>query len=150
MQDSAVYEQVEAVLNETSKALILKHGFDPKAHQDYVDKTLSRLSNTAIDDLVSRVGRQPLRKLSRNERLIAPAAYLASNSIYPKEILNAVSAALSFESDEDPEVEELNLLLNQKSAEEFVQLVCGIHPGHALFDPLVGTVSRKQSETRAA
>lgn len=150
MQDSGVYSQVEAVLHETSKALILKYGFDPHAHKTYVDKTLSRLSNTAIDDQVSRVGREPLRKLSRNERLIGPAAYLAENGIYPLALLEAVSVALTFQSEDDPEVEELNSLMVTKTAEEFVQLVSGIHPGHPLFDPLVETVRERQAETTSA
>ncbi len=150
MQDSAVYSQVEKVLEETSKALILKYAFNAKNHQEYVDKTLNRLSNEVIDDQVERVGRQPLRKLSRFERLISPAAYLAENGIYPSALLSAVAAALSFFSEDDREVTQMNQLLLDKSAEEFVKSVCGIYPGHPLFDDLVAAVSQRQAEATAA
>ena len=79
MADSEVMPKVLAAIEETSAALIRKHGFDPVAHAAYVEKTLSRLSNPAIDNEIVRVGRDPLRKLSRYERLIGPAAYHAEH-----------------------------------------------------------------------
>ena len=48
-----------------------------EAQQAYVDKILQRFANPYLPDTVDRVGRQPLRKLSRTERLIGPAAELA-------------------------------------------------------------------------
>jgi mannitol-1-phosphate 5-dehydrogenase len=82
--------------------------------------------------------------------LISPAAYLAENGIYPSALLSAVAAALSFFSEDDREVTQMNQLLLDKSAEEFVKSVCGIYPGHPLFDDLVAAVSQRQAEATAA
>ena len=131
-----VLQFTRRVLEETSKALILKHSFDQDKHAQYVEKTLSRLSNPAIDDDVERVGRQPLRKLSRHERLIGPAAFLAEHGQIPVNLLGVVGAALRFESESDPEVATLQSLLERLSPEDLVLEVCGIEKHHPLFENL--------------
>lgn len=138
-----VLQFTRRVLEETSKALILKHSFDSAKHAEYVEKTLSRLSNPAIDDDVERVGRQPLRKLSRNERLIGPAAFLAENGQIPVNLLGVVGAALRFESESDPEVAKLQDLLNRLNPEELVLEVCGIEKSHPLFENLIQVFSHR-------
>lgn len=131
-----VLQFTKRVLEETSKALTMKHGFDPQQHAGYVEKTLSRLANPAIDDDVERVGRQPLRKLSRSERLIGPAAYLAEQGVIPINLLGVIGAALRFESESDPEVAQLQELLKSLDSESLVIEVCGVEIGHPLFENL--------------
>lgn len=150
MSDTLIYQQIENVLAETSEALILKYDFDPVAHRAYVVKTLQRLSSTVIDDQVERVGRQPLRKLSRNERLVSPAAYLAEHGTSPKSLLAVIAAALVFHSDEDPEVALLEEQLSSMSAAELVLEVCGISPDHPLSDDLILLFAARQSKSLAS
>ena len=76
-----------------------------------MDKILTRFENPYLPDTVERVGRQPLRKLSRKERLIGPAAELAALGERPTYLLATVDAALSFDVPEDPESVELKQLL---------------------------------------
>lgn len=72
-------EEVRAVLAETQALLVAKHGFSPEEQQAYIDKTLTRISNPHLPDTCARVGRSPLRKLSRHERS-SPAQLSASSS----------------------------------------------------------------------
>ncbi|MES2171013.1 MAG: mannitol-1-phosphate 5-dehydrogenase, partial [Actinomycetota bacterium] len=88
--------EVRAVLAETKALLVAKHGFDPDEQQAYIEKTLKRISNPDLPDTCERVGRNPLRKLSRNERFIGPAAQLAERGMPAWDLLNAVGAALRF------------------------------------------------------
>lgn len=148
MRDSEIANQVRQILNETSTALIRRFSFDPERHLAYVNKTIARLASEVIDDQVERVGRQPLRKLSRQERLISPAAYLAEAGIAIPGLLRAVSAALSFRSQDDPEVQLLEQKLLTLSSAEFVAEVCGLTVDHPLFDQLVGVVSAHQASQR--
>ena len=145
MADSEVMPKVLAVIEETSAALIRKHGFDPVAHAAYVEKTLSRLSNPAIDDEIVRVGRDPLRKLSRYERLIGPAAYHAEHLGEPFALLEVIDAALSFRAPGDAEAARLQLFLATLSSSQFVFEVCGISVGHPLHEPLVELVDLHKS-----
>ena len=145
MADSEVMPKVLAVIEETSAAIIRKHGFDPVAHAAYVEKTLSRLSNPAIDDEIVRVGRDPLRKLSRYERLIGPAAYHAEHLGEPFALLEVIDAALSFQAPGDAEAARLQLFLATLSSSQFVFEVCGISVGHPLHEPLVELVDLHKS-----
>ena len=145
MADDEVMPRVLAAIEETSAALIHKHGFDRDSHSIYVAKTLSRLSNPAIDDEIVRVGRDPLRKLSRYERLIGPAAYHAEHLGQPVALLDVIDAALSFKAPGDGEAARLQLLLATLSSNEFVYEVCGISVGHALHEPLVKLVDLHKS-----
>ena len=74
MADQDVAADVRAVLDETKELLIHKHGFNGEEQEAYVRKILGRFTNPHLPDTVNRVGRAPLRKLSRHERFIGPAA----------------------------------------------------------------------------
>jgi len=136
LADPAVEAEVRAVLEETSSMLVDKHGIDPVAQAEYRAKILRRFANPALPDTVWRVGREPLRKLSRHERFIEPAAALAESGAEPAALLRAVGAALRFRSD-DPQSAELAQLLADLPPEAFVTRVTGIEPGHPLFAPLL-------------
>ncbi len=111
LADDEVRAKVEGVLSETKQLLVDKHEFAPEAQQAYVDKILGRFANPYLPDTIDRVGRQPLRKLSRTERLIGPAAELAALGDRPEFLLATVEAALVFDVPEDPESVELKKLL---------------------------------------
>ncbi|MFM6981473.1 MAG: mannitol-1-phosphate 5-dehydrogenase [Microbacteriaceae bacterium] len=131
---------VDGVLAETTRVLLARHGFDPAEHQAYVDATLARFRNPDLDDDVERVGRQPLRKISRHERLVAPAAHLAEMGESPVHLLTAIGAALLFESETDAEVSTMVEALDHLSPEDFCTTHCGIDPHHPLWDQLTNVI----------
>lgn len=139
-----VLSGVTAVLAETTQMLVRRHGLDADAQRAYAEKTVTRFRNPALMDLVDRVGRQPLRKLSRHERLIEPAAALAESGVRPAALLAAVTAAIQFTVADDPESVDLQQRRQGLSAEEFAVSVCGIAPEHPLFADLVVAISRAQ------
>ena len=138
--DPAVRAGVIAALDETSRLLVLRHGFDEAVQASYRATALERFANAALADPVTRVGRQPLRKLSRHERFVEPAAALAEAGIEPVGLLAAMGAALRFRADDDPESLALAERLDAESAPQVVASVMGIEAGHPLFDPLVRVV----------
>ena len=137
-----VRETVLRVLDETAAMLVARHGIDPDAHREYAAKTISRFLNPELVDLTDRVGRQPMRKLSRHERLIEPAAALAERGITPTALLEVISAAFQFDVADDAESVELKALVAQLNAEDLCERVCGITPQHPLFPNLVSAISR--------
>ena len=136
LADDTVRAAVAGVLGETKRLLVAKHEFSDEAQQAYVDKILQRFANPYLPDTVDRVGRQPLRKLSRSERLIGPAAELAERGRRPQHLLATVEAALSFDVPEDPESVELQHLLRTLTAAEATERITGLTPA----DPLYGEV----------
>ncbi|MFB2585610.1 mannitol-1-phosphate 5-dehydrogenase [Herbiconiux liukaitaii] len=135
-----VFAEVKAVLAETKALLVAKHEFDPATQEAYLEKNLVRFANPYLTDTPERVGRQPLRKISRNERFIGPAAELAERGLPHEALLRAVRAALRFDAPSDPQSAELAELLARLSPEQFTAEVCGIEAGHPLHDGLVAVV----------
>lgn len=140
MAITEVATEVDAVLAETSAMLIAKHGFDAANHAAYVSTCIRRFSNQYLPDTPERVGRSPLRKLSRNERFVSPASELASSGTRPSALLRAVGAALQFDVAEDPESVRMFELRSSLSAEDFVTQVMGLGVGDALYADAVETV----------
>jgi len=143
LADDAVRAAVEGVLAETKQLLVAKHEFTNEAQQAYVDKILQRFANPYLPDTVDRVGRQPLRKLSRSERLIGPAAELAERGIRPEYLLATVDAALSFDVPEDPESVELQQLLRTLPAAEATERITGLKPADPLYADVLEVLARR-------
>lgn len=149
LKDPEIKKQLLAVLAETSKALQIRHKLDPAEQQTYIDTTVARLENPLLNDSIARVGRDPMRKLSRTERIVSPAATLAEAGITPTALLLIYGCALRFENEEDSSATKMHELILSRSPGEIVQQVSSIQPEHPLFDYLVGVVDVVQSKTRS-
>jgi mannitol-1-phosphate 5-dehydrogenase len=141
LEDDVVRAAVEGVLGETKQLLVAKHDFSDEAQQAYVDKILQRFANPFLPDTVDRVGRQPLRKLSRTERLIGPAAELAERGVRPGHLLATVDAATRFDVPDDPESVELQQLLRTLAAAEATERITGLTPADPLYDDVVAVLA---------
>ncbi|WP_111766555.1 mannitol-1-phosphate 5-dehydrogenase [Nakamurella deserti] len=143
LADPEVRGLVEGVLAETKALLVAKHDFPPEVQQAYLEKILTRFENPYLPDTVDRVGRQPLRKLSRHERLIGPAAELAERGQHPEFLLKTVAAALRFDVPADPESVELAEILATHGPDEAATRITGLEPGHPLYDDVVDLVTAR-------
>ena len=141
----AIADEVRAVLAETKQLLVAKHGFDPEVQQAYIDKNMVRFANPQLSDTVDRVGRQPLRKLGRNERFVGPAAELAERGLGSDALVRTMGVALEFDVPEDPQSVELRQLLSSVTAEEFVAQVTGLGVDHPLYSDVVTVVRAHQA-----
>ncbi|UYQ76546.1 mannitol-1-phosphate 5-dehydrogenase [Glutamicibacter sp. JL.03c] len=133
MADEQISQKVNTVLQETKALLVTKHGLDPIAQEAYVQKILTRFTNPHLPDTVGRVGRAPLRKLSRHERFIGPAADLAERGMETEALEEAIAAALRFNAPEDEEAATLHKILESQSADEATASITGLEPEHPLF-----------------
>ncbi|GAB4097840.1 mannitol-1-phosphate 5-dehydrogenase [Sinomonas halotolerans] len=140
--DPEVQARVEGVLAETKALLVAKYGFAPHEQQAYIEKILARFANAELPDTVERVGRAPLRKLSRHERFIGPAAELAERGLPTDALLAAVGAALRFDAPGDDEAARLQELLASGEPDAgLVTEITGLAPDHPLHGALVGVVA---------
>ena len=146
MADPGVQAQVRAVLAETKALLVRKHEFAPADQEAYVQKILLRFSTEFLPDTVNRVGRAPMRKLSRHERFIGPAAELAENGVTPVALLAAIGAALHFDDAADAEAVELAEIIATNTAEDATARITGLATEHPLFSAVSTLIAAKKSE----
>jgi len=137
MTDARIRGEVEAAIGETRALLVAKFGLDEAEQRAYGEKILGRLSNPELPDTVERVGRGPLRKLSRAERFIGPASQLAERGMPHDALVRAVEAALAFDVPEDAESVELQAILQREEPDGAVTVITGIEPAHPLFGDLL-------------
>lgn len=92
---------VEGCMNEMLKALKLTWNISHDFLDWYADKELSRFSNTELYDPISRVAREPFRKLELDGRLVGAALMCLKLGYVPTNLLLGITAALLFENPND-------------------------------------------------
>jgi len=133
MADPEVRRIVEGGLEETGRALIAKHGFDPAEHQAHVEDLLRRFANRCLGDTVERVAREPLRKLARNDRLVGAALLCLDNNVEPPHTIEGIRAALAYDNPDDPQAVQLQRMLRDQGLEAVLANVCGLGPQEELY-----------------
>lgn len=148
LQDKAIMAEVRKALEETSDLIISKHGIDEKAQREYAAKIIRRIGNPHLEDAVERVGRAPLRKLSRKERFVGPAAELAEKGQDCSALLRAAEMAFRFQEVEgDDESKELAQIMSENGPEDVVTKICGIQASEKIHPMLVEVVRRVQADS---
>ena len=148
LANPTIAARVSATLEETSAVLVAVHGLDPAELADYRAKILDRFRNPALIDTVQRVGRQPLRKLSRNERFIGPAAEAAERGLSTTALTAAIAAAVAFDDPADEQSVELQHMLRRDDADQLAATVTGLAPEHPLFAAIREVLAERQREQR--
>lgn len=144
--DPQVRSQVSATLAETSELLVTAHGFRVEQQQAYVETILTRFANPYLPDTVERVGRSPERKLSRNERIISPAAAAAERGLRHDALVAAFAAALRFTPEGDEEVTRVQQLLATGDPDRVTAELAGLEPSHPLHPAIRGAVADRIAE----
>ena len=102
IKDADIRNIVKGAMGESGEVLIKRYGFDREAHFKYIDKIIKRFENIYLKDDVERVGRQPIRKLRKNERLIKPLSGTLEYGTSNENLVTGIAYALKFDgSDEE-------------------------------------------------
>lgn len=121
--DEEIYTIVKAAMQESGEGLVAKYGFDHDAHFAYIDKIIGRFRNPHLQDDVTRVGREPLRKLSANDRLIKPTMTAVEHGFATPNLVLGIGAALHYNNPEDPQSVQLQQAISEvgvaKAFEQF-------------------------------
>lgn len=112
--DPEIHKLVKSAMTQSGDGLIQKFGFDKDAHYHYIDKIIGRFKNPYLQDDVTRVGREPLRKLSATDRLVSPLSTAMSFGLPVDKLILGIGAALHYNNPEDAQSVELQEKINAK------------------------------------
>lgn len=132
VHDPVVRATLLGALVEAGLALVLRHGFTEAEQTAYAAQLLQRFANAALADPVVRVGREPLRKLSPKDRLVAPALLALEQGIAPRCLARGIAAGYRFEPPEDPTGVELARRVRQEGIAQVAAQVSGAAPDSVL------------------
>ena len=149
LSDKSIRDRVHEVLQETASLIVTKHGISERAQKDYAEAIVRRISNPYLEDTVERVGRAPVRKLSRLERFIGPASQLAERGMKVDALLGAIGMALRFQKvPGDTESYDLAKLLEEMPASVATVKLTGLDKSHPLYPRVEKVVETVQQEKK--
>ncbi|WP_428773196.1 mannitol-1-phosphate 5-dehydrogenase [Vibrio sp.] len=111
INDPDIRHDVKTAMEQSGEVLIRRYGFDRQLHGAYIEKILGRFANPFLVDEVDRVGRQPIRKLGQNDRLIKPLLGTIEYGTENSALLKGIAAALKYTNATDPQAVELQTSL---------------------------------------
>ncbi len=126
IEDPSIHAQVKQAMQESGEVLIRRYGFDRALHSAYIEKILSRFANPYLVDEVDRVGRQPLRKLSANDRLIKPLLGTIEYCLPNGMLLKGIAAALKYRNSSDPQAVELQQSIEKEGVRSTLARYTGL------------------------
>ena len=124
--DPFVARQVMGALDELGVIVQRRHGFSVEEIQVYKEDLGRRGSIAEMQDEIRRVVRDPLRKLSPRERLVAPALLAVEYGLPRGWIVQGISAALHYYTPADEQSVQLANRLDREGLSEVLADICGI------------------------
>lgn len=112
MADEMINKCVVGAMLEAQWALQRKNG-RTLHYAGFINEILATFSNAALMDTIGRVGRDPIRKLQADDRLIGPAKLAYRYGLKPVHLIKGCAAALSFTQPDDPQAVELQKLVRE-------------------------------------
>jgi mannitol-1-phosphate 5-dehydrogenase len=137
LANKEIVEDVRGALRESGAALVKKHGFDAEEHERYVEHVFSRFTNPKLHDDVDRVGRQPLRKLSKGDRLLGPTTIARAYGLPIDHLARGIAAAFLFDVKSDPQSAEMIGRINEIGIERAVAEYTGFEEGSEVHDKII-------------
>lgn len=129
-QHEEILTVVRGAMQESGAALMMKHPmFSAEEHVKYILKIEERFKNSYIRDDVKRVGRNPLRKLGKGDRLLGPTYMALGYGLPVDNLLRGIAAAFLFENEEDEEAVALQKLMGDPGMERTLVEITGFQEG---------------------
>lgn len=126
IEDESIEKIVKNAMHESGEVLIKRYGFEREVHNKYIEKILNRFRNPYLIDEVDRVGRQPLRKLGYNDRLIKPLRGTMEYGTKNSSLIIGIGAALKYRNDSDEQAVELERILNSQDLKSAIKEITSL------------------------
>ena len=138
-EDEKILADVQNLMTESGNVLIKEHGLDKDELENFKESKLNRFLKTASHDTIERVGRDPVRKLGENDRLVAPAIKAFDNDMPFDNLAKAIAYAFKYDEQSDDKAGEIIQFVNQNSIESAIEKYTGIKEEERkeLFDKIV-------------
>jgi len=99
--DDEIRSAVMQAMTEGQRGIAARYGESFAGGAEHLQQILERFANAAITDPVSRVARDPSRKLSAGDRLLGAARLAQRAGVHPHQLLRAAAAAYCFSDPAD-------------------------------------------------
>ena len=113
-------------LLESARALAKRHGAPLDDTLQFVEDLMVRFENKLLVDSLDRVGRDPKRKLSPNDRLVGAFRAVREQGGTPAHIAVGIAAGYLFDIEGDAAAAEISLFVKENGIERALETYSGI------------------------
>ena len=128
-----------------NKAMCLKYGYDEKDQKEFSMLSRNKFTDKTIVDSIGRNGRQPQRKITRNERIVGIMMLLDEYHLDTTILEKTLAGALLFSDDSDNEWKQI---VTTKTIEEILIEYCEIPTTNPIYSRVIELVKNYQNQTK--
>lgn len=134
LRDPAIQAEVTAAVMESASALEKKYGYTHKELERYMNvMMLKRFLTPGLSDPIARVSREPIRKISPNDRIMGPAYQCEKYGLENRHLLKGVAHALRYHNREDAQAMELQAFIKEQGIEAAITKYTGAPADSRIF-----------------
>ena len=142
--DPKVREMLEKVLVESRQGIVMEYGVSAAWLDAHISDLLCRFANRALGDTIFRLGRDPVRKLAPNDRLVGAARLAEKAGVLPDALSFGIAAGFCFDPGDDPIAMTLQQQLKSEGIKAVMASVSDIQPD----EPLAALVQERYAHIR--
>ena len=132
IRDHEIRNAVLSAMKEGQRGLDACYGHEiAGSTRDLLD-IISRFDNASLNDPITRVGRDPKRKLGCDDRLVGAARLAEKAGVNPEMLAFGVAAALFFDNPDDPSAADLQHAIRIIGAGSALRQVSGLDPSRGV------------------
>ena len=113
-----------------------KYAMDKSVLESFIEKTIIRHGNPILSDPIVRVGKSPIRKLGKSDRLVSPVVNLHKRSMANDAGKKIIAAAYLYYHADDPESIEIQQMITDIGIENTLRKISD------LPDELISDISK--------
>ncbi len=130
--DPAVRPDFEQALTESKAGIVARYGVEPAWLEAHITDLTRRFANRALGDTIFRLGRDPLRKLAADDRLVGSARLAEQAGVEPRALALGIAAGYRFNPPDDPLAADLQARIRARGLAAALAEVSGIRPEEPL------------------
>jgi mannitol-1-phosphate 5-dehydrogenase len=124
--DPELIHEAEEASREAGEALSKRFGFEREGQRQFAASAIAKYQKREIVDPIERNARDPLRKLSRHDRLVGPACLALEEGIRPLALSRAIAAGLLYDQPQDPSAQRIQEMVQTMGLSAALKEICGI------------------------
>lgn len=128
LADPGIYAVVWGMMEECCAMLERRHGFSAEGLLEYRKSLMQRFMNPYIIDDCIRVAREPIRKLSPEDRIIAPMNHAHEYGIATPSYYTGIACVLLYDNPDEPQSVQIREIIEKDGVRGVLQQVCGLDP----------------------
>lgn len=132
LEDKEIRPILDAALEESLLGIVARYHADETWLRAHVDNLKERFANRVLADPVLRLGRDPLRKLAPDDRLVGAARTAEATGHTPLNLAWGIAAGLAFDAPDDDKAVEMQKHIAQQGIAAVMESVCAITPNEPL------------------